>query len=81
MSVSLLSVLSCLCFVVLTVQQEIHVMHEYTADFYGMELRAVVLGYIRPELDFTTMGALYLHTSFFIDRSLLIRGTDRNYRD
>ncbi len=40
-------------------------MHEYTADFYGMELRAVVLGYIRPELDFTTMGALSLHTLFF----------------
>lgn len=31
-------------------------MHEYQADFYSHELRAVVLGYIRPELDYTSRG-------------------------
>jgi riboflavin kinase len=31
-------------------------MHEYRADFYGHEMRAVVLGYIRPELDYTSRG-------------------------
>jgi riboflavin kinase len=36
--------------------QEIHIMHEYKHDFYGYELRAIVLGYIRPELDYTSRG-------------------------
>ncbi|KAF8524741.1 riboflavin kinase [Gautieria morchelliformis] len=37
---------------------EIHIMHNYQSDFYGHELRAVVLGYIRPELDYTSRDAL-----------------------
>lgn len=37
--------------------QEIHVMHPFNADFYGHEMKAVVLGYIRPELDYTSRGA------------------------
>jgi hypothetical protein len=36
--------------------QEIHVMHPYKSDFYGQPLKAVVLGYIRPELDYTSRG-------------------------
>ena len=36
--------------------QEIHIMHPFDADFYGHEMKAVVLGYIRPELDYTTRG-------------------------
>ena len=38
--------------------QEIHIMHLFDADFYGHEMKAVVLGYIRPELDYTSRGAL-----------------------
>ncbi|KII95878.1 hypothetical protein PLICRDRAFT_34828 [Plicaturopsis crispa FD-325 SS-3] len=37
---------------------EIHVMHEFKSDFYGHELKALVLGYIRPELDYTSREAL-----------------------
>lgn len=37
---------------------EIHIMHEFDKDFYGFEMRAVVLGYIRPELDYTSREAL-----------------------
>ncbi|KAG6829326.1 hypothetical protein H0H92_004929 [Tricholoma furcatifolium] len=37
---------------------EIHIMHEFQSDFYGLEMRAVVLGYIRPELDYTSREAL-----------------------
>ncbi|KAF9652100.1 riboflavin kinase [Thelephora ganbajun] len=33
---------------------EIHIMHPFNADFYGHEMRAIVLGYIRPELDYTS---------------------------
>lgn len=31
-------------------------MHEYQSDFYGHEMRVVVLGYIRPELNYSTRG-------------------------
>ncbi|KAF7973215.1 hypothetical protein HWV62_15813 [Athelia sp. TMB] len=37
--------------------KEIHVLHEFEKDFYGYEMRALVLGYIRPELDYTSRGA------------------------
>lgn len=33
-------------------------MHEFQTDFYGREMRAVVLGYIRPELDYISRGKL-----------------------
>jgi len=37
---------------------EIHVMHDFKSDFYGHELKAIVLGYIRPELDYVSREAL-----------------------
>ena len=38
------------------VLQEIHIIHTFPRDFYGYEMRAVVLGYIRPELDYVSRG-------------------------
>lgn len=35
---------------------EIHIMHSFSRDFYGYEMRAIVLGYIRPELNYTSRG-------------------------
>ncbi|KAJ3515438.1 hypothetical protein NMY22_g14452 [Coprinellus aureogranulatus] len=37
---------------------EIHIMHDFDKDFYGYEMRAIVLGYIRPELDYVSREAL-----------------------
>ncbi|KAG0266649.1 riboflavin kinase [Mortierella polycephala] len=37
---------------------EVHIMHNFHRDFYGDDLRVVVLGYIRPEFDYTTLDAL-----------------------
>ncbi|KAI8928212.1 hypothetical protein BC831DRAFT_449565 [Entophlyctis helioformis] len=37
---------------------EVHIIHKYPADFYGDELRVIVAGYIRPELNYTTLEAL-----------------------
>jgi riboflavin kinase len=31
-------------------------MHNFAKDFYGYEMRALVLGYIRPELDYVSRG-------------------------
>lgn len=43
--------------------QEIHIMHEFKSDFYGHNMRAIVLGYIRPELDYTSRGEYSFPTS------------------
>lgn len=37
---------------------EPHLLHAFAEDFYGQELRLVVTGHIRPELNFTSLEAL-----------------------
>jgi hypothetical protein len=37
---------------------EVHVMHPFQADFYGLEMRVIVLGYIRPEFNYVSKEAL-----------------------
>ncbi|GAA5968511.1 hypothetical protein JCM11641_007664 [Rhodosporidiobolus odoratus] len=37
---------------------EVHILHDYPSDFYGKELRVVMLGFIRPEYNYTSMDAL-----------------------
>ncbi|CAG8668192.1 10712_t:CDS:2 [Dentiscutata erythropus] len=37
---------------------EVHIMHVFPEDFYGVELRVIVLGYIRPERDYDSIDAL-----------------------
>ncbi|KAF8341999.1 uncharacterized protein EI90DRAFT_2904762 [Cantharellus anzutake] len=37
---------------------EVHIIHKYPTDFYGHYLAVVVLGYIRPELDYTSRESL-----------------------
>ncbi|KAI0637878.1 riboflavin kinase [Trametes polyzona] len=37
---------------------EIHIMHDFKSDFYGHNMKAIVLGYIRPELDYTSREGL-----------------------
>lgn len=36
--------------------QETHIMHVFEDDFYGSELRVVMLGYIRGEKNFKSLG-------------------------
>ena len=36
--------------------KEIHVMHDFGNDFYGHDMKVMVLGYIRPELDYVSRG-------------------------
>jgi riboflavin kinase len=58
--------------------QEIHIMHPFKRDFYGIEMRGIVLGYIRPELNYTSRGE-YLSGGHFLPRNLFnkYRGADR----
>jgi hypothetical protein len=37
---------------------EPHLLHTFEQDFYGEDLRLVVCGYLRPELNFTSLAAL-----------------------
>lgn len=36
-------------------------MRDFKSDFYGQRLDVVVLGYIRPELDYTSRGPNFFH--------------------
>ncbi|KAL1921378.1 uncharacterized protein VTP21DRAFT_11094 [Calcarisporiella thermophila] len=37
---------------------EVHVIHSFESDFYGEQLRVIILGYIRPEKNYTSLDAL-----------------------
>lgn len=37
---------------------EVHIIHEFQGTFYGASVRLTILGYLRPELDYTTKDAL-----------------------
>jgi riboflavin kinase len=37
---------------------EVHIMHDFPSDFYGLEMRVVILGYIRPEFNYVSKEAL-----------------------
>ncbi|KAG5646433.1 hypothetical protein DXG03_003483 [Asterophora parasitica] len=55
---------------------EIHILHDFQSDFYGLELRAVVLGYIRPELDYTSREALI--DDINTDKRVALNSLDRS---
>ncbi|KAF8528859.1 riboflavin kinase [Hysterangium stoloniferum] len=61
---------------------EIHILHDYNSDFYGYELRAIVLGYIRPELDYTSRDALIvdIETDKTVGKASLSRPTYEIYQ-
>ncbi|DBA03340.1 TPA: hypothetical protein N0F65_004617 [Lagenidium giganteum] len=37
---------------------EPHLLHKFDNDFYGSQLKFLISGYLRPELDFTSLEAL-----------------------
>ncbi|ROT36588.1 riboflavin kinase [Sodiomyces alkalinus F11] len=37
---------------------EVHVLHPFTADFYGAHMRLLVLGFVREEKDYASLDAL-----------------------
>ncbi|KZW03942.1 riboflavin kinase [Exidia glandulosa HHB12029] len=41
-----------------TLTAEVHILHDYPCDFYGHDIRTIVLGYIRPELNYISREAL-----------------------
>lgn len=37
---------------------EVHIIHEFLDTFYGAQIELVILGYLRPELDYISKGML-----------------------
>lgn len=37
-------------------EQEVHIIHSFQNDFYAHDMSVLVLGYIRPELDYVSKG-------------------------
>ncbi|TPX40752.1 riboflavin kinase [Synchytrium endobioticum] len=62
---------------------EVHIMHQFNEDFYERELRIVVLGYIRPELDYKSVDALLedIHFDIKVANNSLDRPAYAAYRD
>lgn len=36
---------------------EPHLLHQFANDFYGADIRIILTGYLRPELNFNGLGA------------------------
>lgn len=41
-----------------TITLEVHILHKYGGDFYGKELRVAILGFIREEMQFSSIDEL-----------------------
>eukprot|EP01147_Barroeca_monosierra_P009422 gene9422-1664_t len=37
---------------------EVHIIHDFPEDFYGSQMKMLVIGYIRPEMNFDLLDAL-----------------------
>ncbi|CAO3608540.1 unnamed protein product [Cunninghamella echinulata] len=37
---------------------EVHIIHEFDQDFYGSDIRVIVMGYVRPEQNYPSLDAL-----------------------
>ncbi|KAG6005963.1 riboflavin kinase [Claviceps lovelessii] len=55
---------------------EVHVLHAFEADFYGAHMRLLILGFIREERDYESLGALVedIETDCRVARASLERG-------
>lgn len=38
--------------------QETHILHPFNRDLYGLNLKVCILGYLRPEMNFSSLEAL-----------------------
>uniref|UniRef100_A0A1I8EEL9 riboflavin kinase n=1 Tax=Wuchereria bancrofti TaxID=6293 RepID=A0A1I8EEL9_WUCBA len=45
---------------------EVHILHDFEEDFYGAEVRAVLVGFLRPMAAFDSLGYLFVFPVLFI---------------
>ncbi|RPB23750.1 riboflavin kinase [Terfezia boudieri ATCC MYA-4762] len=56
---------------------EVHIIHTFPTDFYGTHMKLLVLGYIRPELDYVSKEALIGDIKTDIEIALVSLERDR----
>jgi riboflavin kinase len=61
---------------------EVHVMHDFETDFYGSHMNLIILGYIRPELDYVSKEKLIedIKTDIEVAGRSLVRAPYAAYR-
>lgn len=61
---------------------EVHIMHKFHEDFYGKQLRIIVIGFIRPEYNYTSMESLIedINEDMNVARRSLARPAYQKYR-
>jgi riboflavin kinase len=55
---------------------EVHVLHKFAQDFYGVHMRLLILGFIREEKDYKSLDALIEDINF--DCVVAKKSLDRN---
>ncbi|KAI9812234.1 MAG: riboflavin kinase [Thelocarpon impressellum] len=55
---------------------EVHIMHDFPADFYGARMSLLILGFIRPEYDYVSKEALI--EDIRTDMEVARRGLERD---
>jgi riboflavin kinase len=60
---------------------EVHILHDFGGDFYGAHLKLLILGFVRPELDYVSKEALIedIKTDIDVSRKSLDRESWRKY--
>lgn len=62
---------------------EIHILHEFEKDFYGEELKIIILGHIRPQRNFENLNELMdaINNDIIITRETLRREEVEKYKN
>ncbi|CCC68348.1 hypothetical protein NCAS_0B02640 [Naumovozyma castellii] len=62
---------------------ELHILHDFTDNFYGAKVKFNILGHIRQELDYTTKEALIrdINIDIEIARSTLLKKSYLKYKE
>lgn len=40
--------------------KETHIIHKFPGDLYGRNLKVAILGFLRPETNFKSLGKIYI---------------------
>lgn len=51
--------------------QETHVIHQFEQDFYGSNLKIAILGYLRKEMNFSSLDDLKAQIKKDIDKAVI----------
>ena len=60
---------------------EVHILHDFSQDFYGAHLKLLMLGFVREELDYVSLEALVedIRTDISVTRASLARERWREF--